>query len=253
MDVDTDGTDGDRLPQLDGGSRTFQPFTSYRWKKRTPAPNPCTPIWEKRIADNEARIKDSKTSAGEVHRMKSDNSRMRAELRDLQSFSFLIGAADPYIVLPSQMFTIGKGPFEPHVGDYCLVLIGEVFYPAIIGDAGPKAIIGEASLRMCKQINARSNGEMRPVNDLKATYLIFPNSGDKTWGPPDLKEWFIRCDALLREFDDYAGDLFLWDDITKPPAPPAPTATPPAAPATPAAATPKPAPTSPPSRKERRG
>ena len=256
MDVDTDGTDGDRTPQLDGGSRTFQPFTSYRWKKRTPNPSPCTAIWEKRIADNEARIKDSKTAASEVQRMKSDNARMRAEVRDLQSFSFLIGGADPFIVLPSQMFTIGKSAFEPHMGDYCVVLIGEVFYPAIVGDAGPKTIIGEASLRMCRQINARSNGETRPVNDLKATYLIFPNSGDKTWGPPDLKEWFVRCDALLREFDDYGGDLFSWEDITKPPTPPATPTPPPVlnpAPALPAAAAPKPAPTSPPSRRERRG
>ena len=33
MDVDTDGTDGDRMPSFEPGSRTFQPFTSYRWKK----------------------------------------------------------------------------------------------------------------------------------------------------------------------------------------------------------------------------
>ena len=262
MDVDTDGTDGDRTPQLDGGSRTFQPFTSYRWKKRTPNPSPCVSIWEKRISDNESRIKDSKTSAAEIQRMKSDNARLHAEIRDLQSFSFLIGAADPFIVLPSQMFTIGKSPFEPHMGDYCVVIIGDVFYPAIIGDAGPRTKIGEASLRMCRQINARSNGEVRPVNDLKATYLIFPNSGDKNWGPPDLKEWYVRCDALLREFDEYyGGDLFSWEDITKPPTPPAPLPAPPAsappntAPVPPPspAATPKAAPTSPPSRKERRG
>ena len=263
MDVDTDGTDGDRMPQLDGGSRTFQPFTSYRWKKRTPNPNPCMPIWEKRISDNESRIRDAKTSASEIQRMKADNTRLRSEIRDLQSFSYLIGAADPFIVLPSQMFTIGKSPFEPHVGDYCVVIIGDVFYPAIIGDAGPRAKIGEASLRMCRQINARSNGEVRPMNDLKATYLIFPNSGEKSWGPPDLKEWYVRCDALLKEFDEYAGELFLWEDSTKPPTPPVPpqapnpapaSGTPGAAPVPPAApaAIPK-APTSPPSRKERRG
>jgi hypothetical protein len=220
--VDTDGTDGDRVPQFEAGSRTFQPFTSYRWAKRTATPNPCTPIWEKRISDNEAKIKDPRTPAWDVQRLKSDNSRLRMEIRDLQSHSFLIGSADPFIVLPGQMFSAKRNGFEPHIGDYCVVLVDDTFYPAIIGDAGPTTKIGEASLRICRQLNPKSNGEFRPVNDLKATYLIFPNSGDKNWGPPDLKTWYARCDSLLKEFDDYKGNLFQWADTTRPPAlPPA--------------------------------
>ena len=254
MDVDTDGTDGDRISQLDAGSRTFQPFTSYRWNKRTPNPNPCKPLWEKRIADNEARIKDPKTPAADARSLKLDTARLRKELQDLQLHSFLIGAADPFIVLPSQMANGGKNGFEPHIGDYCVVMVGDGLYPAIIGDSGPSTKIGEASLRICRQISPRANGEMRPVNDLKATYLIFPNSGDRNWGPPDLKQWNTRCDTLLKEFDDYTGELFAWDDITQPTVPPALVAPVPA-PARgtspqPAQSTPKTAPTLPPSRKE---
>jgi Fungal chitosanase of glycosyl hydrolase group 75 len=250
MDVDTDGTDGDRIPVVDGGSRTFQPFTSYRWKKRTPNPNPCAPIWEKRIADNEARIKDPKTSAADVQSLKSDTARLRRELADLRNHSYLVGAVDPFIVLPSQMFSSGKTGFHPRMGDYCVVVVGEVFYPAIIGDAGPRTKIGEASLRICRQISAKANGETRPLNDLKATYLVFPNTAEKNWGPPDLKLWSSRCDALLKEFGGYNGVLFQWEDLTRPAVePPAPAPSPavtPSAPATtppPAAAPSVPSPT----------
>jgi hypothetical protein len=236
MDVDTDGTDGDRAPVADGGSRTFQPFTSYHWKKRTQIPNPCTPIWEKRIGENEARIKDPKTPAAEVQSLKADTARLRRELTDLRSNSYLVGSIDPFIVLPTQMFSAGKNGYQPRIGDYCVVLVGEVFYPAIIGDAGPRVKIGEASLRICRQIAATANGANRPINDLKATYLVFPGSGEKDWGPPDLKRWFERCDSLLKEFDNYAGALFQWEDLSKPPATPTPAPTPSPSPvATPAA------------------
>jgi hypothetical protein len=246
MDVDTDGTDGDRIPLVDSTSRTFQPFTSYRWKKRTPNPNPCVPIWEKRIADNEAKAKDPKTTPAEAQRLKSDTARLRMEVRDMQSHSYLIGAADPFIVLPTQMFSGRKSGFEPRIGDYCVVLVGEVLYPAIIGDAGPTAKIGEASLRLCKEVSARASGENRPINDLKATYLIFPSSGDKDWGPPDLKQWHARCDELMKEMGDYTGTLFEWEDITRPPVPPTPTPTPTPTPAPAPAPTPAPQPSQPP-------
>jgi hypothetical protein len=227
MDVDTDGTDGDRVPSFEGGSRSFQPFTSYRWKKRTATPSPCLPHWEKRIADNDLKIKDPKTLPGEIQRLKSDSARLRVELRDLQSHSYLIGTLDPFIVLPTQMFSGGKGGFTPHIGDFCVVLFEDVFYPAIIGDAGPTTKIGEASLRLCRQINGKANGEFRAVNDLKATYLVFPNSGDKEWGPPNLLAWQTRCDALLKELGDYGGKLFLWEQ----PPPPVPPVVPAPAPA----------------------
>jgi hypothetical protein len=42
-------SDGDRVFAADGSqSKTYQPFTSYRWDKQTKIPNPCIAIWEKR-------------------------------------------------------------------------------------------------------------------------------------------------------------------------------------------------------------
>ena len=207
-------------------------MTTYRWKKRTPVPNPCVPVWEKHIADNDAKIKDPK-NAGDVPRLKADNTRLRAEIGDMKGHSFLIGAMDPFIVLPGHMFTGRKSGFTPHMGDYCVVLAGDVFYPAIIGDAGPSTKIGEASMRICREINPASNGAVRAVNDLKVTYIVFPGSAEKEHAPPDLLLWQTRCDALLKELGEYRGKFFLWQ---QPPPPPAPTPAP-AAPAVPAAPT----------------
>ena len=229
MDVDTDGADGDRLPTFDSSSRTYQPMTTYRWKKRTPTPNPCTPIWEKRIADNELKIKDPKTPADAVHRLKTDNAGLRAEVADMRAHSFLIGSQDPFIVLPSQMFSGRKSGFTPRIGDYCLVLGGDTFYPAIIGDAGPTTKIGEASLRLCREINPKANGDLRAVNDLKVTYIVFPSSGEKETGPPNLLLWQTRCAALLDELGGHAGKFFMWQQ--PPPTPPPPVLAAPAAPA----------------------
>ena len=242
MDVDTDGADGDRMPTFDTSSRTYQPLTSYRWKKRTPTPNPCAAIWEKRIADNEQKIKDPKMAA-EVQRLKSDNVRLRAELADMKAHSFLIGSQDPFIVLPGQMFSGKKSGYTPHIGDYCVVLSGDIFYPAILGDSGPTTKIGEASLRLCREINPKSNGDVRAVNDLKVTYIVFPGSAEKEAGPPDLLLWQARCGALLKELDDCGGKFFLWQQP-----PPPPPAVPPVVPdATPApAGTPPPPESAPP-------
>jgi hypothetical protein len=221
MDVDTDGADGDRMPTFDTSSRTYQPMTTYRWKKRTATPNPCAAIWEKRIAENEQKIKDPKNAA-DAQRLKSDNARLRGEVADMKAHSFLIGSLDPFVVLPTQMFNGKRAGFTPHIGDYCVVLAGDVFFPAILGDSGPTTKIGEASLRLCREINPKSNGDVRALNDLKATYVVFPNSAEKESGPPDLLLWQTRCDALLRELDDYTGKFFLWQQ----PPPPTPTPVP---------------------------
>ena len=49
MDVDADGSDSDRLPQIDGSADNFKPFTSYRWKKRTSQPSPFLPAAEAKV------------------------------------------------------------------------------------------------------------------------------------------------------------------------------------------------------------
>ena len=232
MDVDTDGSDGDRIVPADGTSRTFQPFTNYHWEKKTPVPNPCVAVWEKKIADNEAKAKDPK-NANDAPKLKADSARLRSEIRDMQMFSYLVGVADPFIVLPTAMFGKNRDGYTPAIGDYCVVIVDGVLYPAIIGDKGPHTKIGEASLRICKQINARANGENRPVNDLKATYLIFPGTAEKL-ATPNLAQWRTRCEALLNEVGGVGGELFTWQDITQssvPPPPPVPPTPPAVAPA----------------------
>ena len=52
MDVVTDGSDGDRWPELDdyiSMSQYYQPFTSYGWPKTTSTPNPLLKRWETKL------------------------------------------------------------------------------------------------------------------------------------------------------------------------------------------------------------
>ncbi len=257
MDVDTDGSDGDRLIAADGTqSRTYQPFTSYYWPKRTSVANPCIAVWEKKIAEHESDAKDSSASAEARAKARAEAGRLRREVAELKTKSYLMGIADPFIVLPTSFFGRGKTGFTPSMGNYCVVIVDGVIYPAIVGDAGPMGKVGEASLRMCRQVHEKANAAFRPMNDLKATYLVFVGTGDKPWGPPDYELWRKRCEEYLGEMGGFGGELFKWEDITKsaapppPPPPPPPPATPPTPPATPPAtpATPPatPPPTSPP-------
>jgi len=54
MDVDADGSDADRIPIGNGATANFKPFTSYRWPKKTPAPNPYLTAVEDRLKRAEA-------------------------------------------------------------------------------------------------------------------------------------------------------------------------------------------------------
>jgi len=184
-------------------------------------------------------------SATRQQQLRNSRAELKTEISDLQKYSYLLGGADPYVVLPGSMFGKKLGQYAPAVGDYCVVIYENVLYPAVIGDVGPNDIVGEASLRICRQINARADPNNRPVNDLKATYLIFPGSADRPFDVPDLDKWRTRCDALLKDLGGYQGTLFAWEDLTKPKPPPATPAPAPApAPATPAPAGPAtPAPT----------
>ena len=106
------------------------------------------------------------------------------------------------------------------MGDYCVVAYQKMLYPAIVGDVGPSDLIGEASLRICKEINVKSTSENRPVSDLKVTYIVFPGTAEK-YDTPNLAHWHDRCEKLLGEIGGHAGDLFTWEDLTKPKTPPA--------------------------------
>ena len=221
MDTDGDGSDSDRVPEIDGSSATFQPSTSYRWGKKTEVPNSFIAPREVKQRQYETELATPGTSAARSSELKQGIARLKSEISDLKKYSFLVAATDPFIVLPLSM--IGKkSRFACGIGDYCVVAHGGVLYPAIVGDAGPAAKAGEGSLRLCKQLNPKANAAFRPESDLTVTYLIFPGTNETPWDAPDLVKWRTRCEKLLGEIGGFGGELFTWPDIIKPPPPPIP-------------------------------
>jgi hypothetical protein len=220
MDVDEDGSDSDRVPEVDGSSVTFQPFTSYRWPKRTEIPNSFAHWRTAKVRQCEQELTSGGLPAARLQELRETLARLKSEISDLKKYSYLVGSKDPFIVLPGSMFGRAEGGFVPSVGDYCVVAYGKTLYPAIVGDVGPKYKTGEGSLRLCKELNHRANSVNRPVSDLKVTYLVFPGTDEKPWGVPNLDRWRERCAKLLEELGGYQGELFKWEDLTKPKLPP---------------------------------
>jgi hypothetical protein len=224
MDVDSDGSDADRLPAGSGTSPNFQPSTSFRWPKKSARANPYLGALETKIKGLEAEAGLAATSADRKRELKSAVAQARNEIDTLKQFSFLIGTTDPFIVIPGG-FTKVEGA---KVGDYAVVIHGEAIYPAVVGDVGPPDKAGEASLRIAKEISAAASPMNRPVNDLKVTYLIFPGTAEAQFGPPDLDKLHDRCEALVNEIGGAGVPLHHWENIIPPlPTPtPTPTATP---------------------------
>jgi hypothetical protein len=222
MDVDADGSDSDRLPISSGAPTNFKPFTSYRWAKKTPAPNPyLAPIEEKlKRAETEYALKS--ITPERKHELRTAIGQLRDEVESLKKFSFLIGTTDPYIVVPGGFSRVDGCK----VGDYTVVIFGDQIYPAIVGDVGPADKVGEASLRIAKEISPQTTPYNRPVSDLKVTYLIFPGTGESRFGPPDLDKLQTRCEALVNEIGGATVPLHHWENIIPPPPTPTPTATP---------------------------
>jgi hypothetical protein len=229
MDVDSDGSDSDRVPGVDASSETFQPLTSYKWPKRGTNPNPFAAEREARLDQLEASL-DNATTPAQRQQIQDAISATRYEVRELHVDSFLVAATDPYIVVPSSVIGQKDDPFSPGIGDYCAVVYGNVIYPAIVGDAGPGGKVGEASLRIAQELNPLATSENRPVSALKITYLVFPGTAEHPFSPPDLDHWHDRVDALLKEAGGYTGELFAWKDLTVPPPTPTPTPAPSASP-----------------------
>ena len=221
MDVDADGSDGDRVPAGNGVSPTFKPFTSFRWGKKSNRLNPYLPGIEDRLHRVEL---EQKTATPERKRdLKNAVTELRDEIAAMKKYSYLIGTYDPFIVVPAS-FT--KGSDGAHVGDYAVVIAGTTIYPAIVGDVGPNDRVGEASLRIAKEVNALSNPNNRPISELKATYIVFNGTADSSWGPPDLEKLQARCEALVREIGGASMPLHHWVDTVPPLPTPTPTPTP---------------------------
>ena len=106
--------------------------------------------------------------------------------------------------------------------------------PAVVGDYGPTTKVGEASLRIARQIDPAASPYRRPVSDLKVTYLIFPDSADAERKAPDYAAWRIKCQELAGKIGGLGAGVTLheWEDrLTPKPSRPSPGGGPPPAPA----------------------
>ena len=224
MDVVSDGSDGDRLPSMPDeivNSSNYQPYTSYGWPKKSQAPNPMVAGWEKRLSAAEKELAEKGTAVERKAVLKKQIADLKRGIADLKSRSFLIAEYDPFIVIPVNLLT-SSDPFSPKIGDYAVVIHGTKLYPAIVGDGGPAFKVGEASLRMARELNPKASPFSRPVSDLKVSYVIFPGSHDVEHGPPDYSNWRLRCHELLAELGG-VGDGFAlheWEDLLPKPVPP---------------------------------
>jgi hypothetical protein len=226
MDVNVDGSDGDRNVVVDDSGRFFQPQTSYRWPKTTDRVNPLLTKTQDRIATLREELSAPGTSNARKKDIQDALPHLTRTANDLKSASFLVSATDPSIVVPGFLLK-AEGPYAPSIGDYAAVIYDGVIYPTIVGDAGPSAKVGEASLRLCKQINPKASSISRSVSNIKVAYLIFPGTAEK-FGPPDLAKWREKVKGYLDEIGGTAPELFVWEDIVPPwPTPtPSPTPTP---------------------------
>ena len=236
MDVDADGSDGDRMPAGTGAPTNFKPFTSYKWPKKATAPNPYLQGTEDRLKQAENEFASAGATPERKRELRGAIAQFRAEVFTLKKFSFLIGAADPYIVIPAS-FARGRGATK--VGDYALVVFGDAIYPALVGDIGPNDRVGEASLRIAKEINPAATPYNRPVSDLKVTYLLFPGTADTPWGPPEYNKLQASCQKLVDEIGGASVPLHHWENNI----PPSPTPTPTPTPIPQSSPTPSPSPT----------
>lgn len=223
MDVDADGSDGDRMTVGTGAPTNFKPFTSYRWAKKTSQPNPYLAATQDKLKRAEDEFAAKTTAADRKRDLRNAITQLRAEVTTLQKYSFLIGTTDPYIVIPGAFAHEKDGA---KTGDYALVIFGDGIYPAIVGDIGPNDKVGEASFRIAKEINPQSTPYNRPVSELKATYLIFPGTADTPFGPPDLEKLQARCQKLVDEIGGASVPLHHWENIIPPPPSPTPTPSP---------------------------
>ena len=219
MDVVSDGSDGDRWPDLDdyiSMSDNYRYSTSYAWKKKTPTPNPLLSRYEEKLKACEEEFAIKGLSIERNQFLRSEIGYLKTAIGEVKARSFLIAEADPFIVVPLSMLGYAEQtPFGPAIGDYAAVIYGNRIFPVIVGDAGPTFQMGEASLRLAKEINENAGVYSRPVSDLEVTYLVFPRSGEEEWDAPDLGKWHDKVRTLI---DGIGGlgegySLHVWEDL----------------------------------------
>lgn len=231
MDVDSDGSDPDRVNDIDSSDPNFQALTSYKWPKRTAASSAFLKPRQDRLTRLESDLRDPRLGAARRRDLTGAAEALRNEIYQLQHYSSLVAKTDPFIVLPGFMARQNGHPYQPKLGDYAVVIAGDKLYPAIFGDIGPSYKLGEASLRLAQAVDARATATQSPVNDLKITYLVFPGSADNPPAPPDLPKMRARCQALLDEIGGGKSPVYEWANLIPTPTPtptptPVPTPTP---------------------------
>ena len=214
MDVVTDGSDPDRAGDLADyhgalSSNWFQPYTGYVWG-RAKNKNPFGSYYDDRIselvglkAEVDERNKELPIRAfrmvselyqeeiNHLSRVKKDNSwGLRNNPRSV------VAALDPIIVLPRNWF--GKSASISH-GDYALVIYGDRVFPTMVAEAGPTYKIGEASLRLAREINKDASGTQRAVDAFGVTYVVFPGTRKASRSEPDVLEINAKVRALVDE------------------------------------------------------
>ena len=242
MDVNTDGSDGDRNVAVDTSSMFFLPQTSYRWLKQTPRVNPCLPIEEKKLANFEAELAKPSLKPARIQEIKDGIDLAKRRIHDLKKWSFLVSSVDPFIVLPGFIMRDHTGPFVPKVGDYAVVIHEGRAFPAILGDSGPSHKAGEASLLLCRELNGNSSNLSRPISDLKVAYVVFPGSAESENTPPDLEKWQAKCQNLIDELGGLGVPLHTWPNLVPPWPTPTPSPEPTPAPSPQESLTPAPSP-----------
>ena len=229
MDVDTDGSDPVRFGSEEDyadslTSRSFLPMLSYRWDQPAGVTHPLIPyfkntvhhltqyqaevhaglekgtypLWQRSImrqVEEACELEATKLRETFIRRA---SGRIPGNVRDMQSSSSLLGTYDPFIVIPSNWF--GDSNREVKIGDYAVVIVNQKVYPAIVADAGPTAQCGEASLKICREIEPKSSGIFRAVNGPKATYLVFTHSATGSPGP-------LNTDALRKTIDTLLSEI----------------------------------------------
>lgn len=216
MDVVSDGSDGDRLPEMPKAivdSPYYQPFTSYRWKKQSTEQNPLLPAWEKRLAQAQKDLKTAPRT--QTASLTNSIATFKRGIEDMKANSFLIAEYDPFIVIPLGVLNNVNSDFAPSPGDYAVVIYKNKLYPAIVGDAGPSFKIGEASLRIAQEINPKASPYNRPVSDLLISYLVFPKSAEPEKSAPDYALWKRRCEELLTDMGGLSPTYTLHEWVNK--------------------------------------
>ena len=222
MDVVCDGSDGDRMPAFDDyilKSSFFQPTTSYGWPKTTGKTNPVIPKLEEELNEAREKLKAPKLTKEEKAVLTARLEEIPRVTADLKRRSYLVGQEDPFIVIPSSLRSYkDRNAWAPSIGDYAIVIHGNLLLPAVVGDYGPTTKVGEASLRIARQIDPGASPYRRPVSDLKVTYLIFPDSADAERKAPDYAAWRSRCEELIGRMGGLGPGIVLheWEDRLKP-------------------------------------